>query len=303
MNAMAALNRDTFVEQTRGLQLLGEIVTWDLQANTAVKYADLTSALSTAGLDTKVARELLPRYAFTRAARKMSDERIIRQVGEVEGKLAFQFTKEYLDKASDRFVYDFEATLTLEKDTGNLDSHSDQPYVERQRVLEHAKQLLAEAMENRTTADVTRVIKRLFEKNGDLFPVREAGSVYFVPNLYTEFTDKMQLFVTLLNGRMNRFPVPAGTQQGNKSVTEAVTEGLNRVIAEYKEAVEQFGTDTRVSTINKALARVEKTKFKLQAYGDYLDQRREDLSLSLHNVQERMREKLAEVLAAKDLGD
>ena len=64
-----------------GTALLGEVITWTC-SGVAVTHPALVAALADAGLDDGVARELAPRHAFTRACKKLSDQRIIRQVGE-----------------------------------------------------------------------------------------------------------------------------------------------------------------------------------------------------------------------------
>lgn len=300
MNAMAAVHRQEIVNQAAGLELLGEIITWDLPYNTQTTYANLISALQSAGLETKVARALLPRFAFARAAKKMAEQRIIRHVGESENKLAFQFTKEYKDSTQDRFNYDFEATLLLEKTSGYIEVESDTlTPAQTSEMAQLARNLLAVAIENRNTSDVSRVIKRLFEKKADLFPVRESGSVYFVPDRHSSFVDQIQRFVEALNGRLNRFPVPKGTQHGNKSVQEAVSEGIQQMIKDHIDAVESFGTDTRESTINKAIARLEVTKFKIEAYKDYLSSQEDKLAESLDLVRVQMKQKLDAVLSAR----
>src|SRR5204863_490212 len=71
-----------------------------------------------AGLDESVARELAPRHAFSRACKKLSEARIIRQVAEDELIITFQFTAERRD--CDRFEYELETMLTLEKATGKV---------------------------------------------------------------------------------------------------------------------------------------------------------------------------------------
>src|SRR5262249_57821704 len=100
-----------------GTPLLGEIITWTC-SGVSVKYPDLIAALKEAGLDESVARELAPRHAFTRACRKLSDQRIIRQVAEDEASVRFQFTTEHHD--GDRFEYELETMLTLDKKTGKV---------------------------------------------------------------------------------------------------------------------------------------------------------------------------------------
>jgi hypothetical protein len=300
MTAAEFTARNEYLRQTQSLELLGEIITWDLNPNTKITHTDLVSALSAAGLETKVARELCHRYAFARAAKQMAEQRIIRFVGEAQNKLVFQFTKEYKDSTQERYNYDFEATLSLEKDTGFIEVHSTALTSQQcQDLAEHAKTLLRQATETRTTADVTRVIKRLFEKKADLFPVRDNGSVYFVPNRHTAFVDQIQNFVIGLQGRINRFPVPAGTQHGNKSVQEAVTEGIQLMIFEHSQAVDEFGTDTRLSTVQRALDRIQQTQFKIEAYQDLLTDQREKLDEALAMARIQTQKKLEEVMAAK----
>src|SRR5262249_53756178 len=74
-----------------GTPLLGEVFAWPCPG-VAARHAALVEALATAGLDPAVARELAPRHAFTRACRKLSDQRIIRPVSEDERRIRFQFT-------------------------------------------------------------------------------------------------------------------------------------------------------------------------------------------------------------------
>src|SRR5262245_58507112 len=93
-----------------GTALLGEIITWSCSGVT-VKHLDLVTALRDSGLDESVARELAPRHAFSRACKKLSEARIIRQVADDETTIQFQFTAEH--KEGDRFAYDLETMLTL----------------------------------------------------------------------------------------------------------------------------------------------------------------------------------------------
>src|SRR5262245_30602461 len=92
-----------------GTRLLGEVITWSC-SGIAVRHRDLIAALRTTGLDEAVARELAPRHAFSRACRRLSEARIIRQVSEDATHLRFQFTAER--REGDRFAYELETMLT-----------------------------------------------------------------------------------------------------------------------------------------------------------------------------------------------
>src|SRR5207248_3053227 len=111
---MSGVNGTARWPAAAGAALLGEVIAWSCP-RAAVRHTALIDALRTAGLDEAVARELAPRHAFSRACRKLSDARIIRQVGEDEAVITFQFTAERKDGA--HYAYDFETLLTLAKAT------------------------------------------------------------------------------------------------------------------------------------------------------------------------------------------
>jgi hypothetical protein len=61
---------------------------------------------------------------------------------------------------------------------------------------------------------VTRIVQKLFEKQAELFAIRPQGGAYFTPTAYTGFVDHIQNFLGRVNGRLLRFPVPAGPVAG-----------------------------------------------------------------------------------------
>src|SRR5262249_42560817 len=147
----------------------GEIITWAC-AGVAVRHLDLVHALRDSGLDEGVARELAPRHAFSRACKKLAQARIIRQVGEDESVITFQFTAER--KEDDRFCYELETLLTLDKATGKVSCPLP-------GLATLAQEELDRCIAARTGADVTRLIQKLFERRADLFPIRPQGGCYF----------------------------------------------------------------------------------------------------------------------------
>lgn len=130
-----------------GTRLLGEVISWTC-SGVSVTHPALLTALRDAGLDEHVARELAPKHAFTRACKKLCDRRIIRQVGEDEATVRFQFTQESRD--GDRYEYALETMLTLDKRTGAVTC--DLP-----GLATLAQEELDRATDARTGGDVTRV--------------------------------------------------------------------------------------------------------------------------------------------------
>lgn len=268
-----------------GTKLLGEVISWTCPG-VWVKFPALLAALRGAELDESVARALHPRHAFSRACRKLSESRIIRQLAEDERTLTFQFTAE--SRSGDTFEYTLETLLKLDKQTGVITC--DLP-----GLATAAQEHLDQALENRHGSDITRVIQKLFDRQADLFPIRDQGGVYFVPIRFTDFVDRVQRFIHAVGGRLARFPVPVGTPEGDRSVKEAVAEGLAGVIAEHRAAVATFGEDTREATLKRAAERVRQTRFKLEAYADLLAEERARLERELADAARELRAKVAAV--------
>jgi hypothetical protein len=273
-----------------GTELLGEIITWNC-AGIGAKHLEVVEALRASGLDESVARELAPRHAFARACRKLSDARIIRQVAEDETTIRFQFTAEH--REDNQFYYDLETMLSLNKASGLVTCSLP-------ALAELAQNELDRCLEARTSSDVTRIIQKLFERRADLFPIREQGGVYYVPQEHVRFVDKIQGFVVRLNGRLPRFPIPAGTPEGDRSVKESVAAGLSALIGEHEQAVASFGEDTRQSTLERAAERIRQTRFKIEAYSIYLAEEKSRLEDKLASAARSLREKVASLTVVEE---
>jgi hypothetical protein len=273
-----------------GTRLLGEIITWSC-AGVAIRHLDVVEALRDNSLDEGVARELAPRHAFARACKKLREARIIRQVNEDEKFIQFQFTAEHRD--GDRYSYDFETLLTLEKSTGKVTC-------DLFGLATLAQEELDRCIQARTGGDVTRIVQKLFERRADLFPIREQGGAYFVAQEHVAFIDKVQVFLGRLNGKMNRFPVPAGTPHGDRSVKDAVAEGLGALIVEHEQAIARFGEDTRTDTLERAAERIRQTRYKVEAYAAYLAEEKSRLEKDLAIASAKLRAKVEELAALKE---
>jgi hypothetical protein len=273
-----------------GTRLLGEIITWSA-TGVKVRHRDLVEALRGSDLDESVARELAPRHAFTRACKKLSEARIIRQVSENDKSLTFQLTAER--KEDDRFTYALETLLTLDKATGRV--RCDLP-----GLATLAQEQLDHCLAARTGGDLTRVVQRLFERQADLFPIRDQGGAYFVPVAHTAFLERVQTFLSSIQGQMHRFPVPAGTAQGDRSVKETVAAGLASLIAEHEAAIASFGEDTRADTLERAAQRIRLTKHQISAYAEYLAEQRSRLEVDLAEAARKLRERVEALTACHE---
>lgn len=271
---------------------MGEIVAWELR-NVSVRHADLVAALSDAGLESKEARKFIPQHAIRRALHKLSESRVVAKLSENSGSISFQFTKESVDDGlrlgstpdEKRLRYDFEAVLTLDKTTGRVECKDE-------GLAAIAQSRLDEAMDARTTADVTAIVQRLFKKNADLFPVRNAGGCYFCPEAHRSFLEKIETFLARLNGKMSRFPVPRGTVHGNRSVQDAVAMGIDDAIDAHRKAIDGFTEDTRAKTLERRAEQINATRFKAEAYSDLLAEEKERLDRMLAGLSETLKAKI-----------
>jgi hypothetical protein len=116
-----------------------------------------------------------------------------------------------------------------------------------------------------------------------------------LPIRHVAFVDRVQRFLGSVGGRLARFPVPAGTDQGDRSVKVAVAEGLAAVIEEHRAAVATFGDDTRESTLRRAAERVRNTRFKIEAYADLLADEKSRLERALAEAARELRGKVAAI--------
>ncbi len=268
-----------------GTRLLGEVISWACPG-VSITHSALVAALEAAGLDAGVARELAPRHAFSRACKRLSDQRIIRPVSEDAAAVKFQFTHE--SREGDRYEYRLETTLTLDKQTGAVTC-------ELPGLATLAQEELDRCIAARTGSDITKVVQRLFERQADLFPIRPQGGCYFTPACHVGFVGQIQDLLGRVGGRLLRFPVPAGTPEGDRSVTQAVADGLAAVVAEHRAAVAQFGADTRDDTLARAAEKIRTTKFKLTAYAEYLAGERERLERAVGDAERELRAKVERI--------
>ena len=153
--------------------------------------------------------------------------------------------------------------LTLDKATGKVTC--DLP-----GLATLAQEQLDRCIDARTGGDVTRVVQRLFERQADLFPIREQGGCYFVPQEHVGFVDRVQAFLGKLNGRLVRFPVPAGTPRGRPLASRRPSAaGLAALIDEHRGGHRRRSARTRApDTLERAAERIRLTRHKVEAYAE-----------------------------------
>lgn len=282
-------------ELPTGVALHGEIVTWDLTSQTTCPYSQLVQALKDADLDPSAAKALSAKHAFGRACKTLRENRVIDRLKNAGGKLEFQFTRKHL--TGGRFEHAYECVVKVDAETGVVTCW------ENPQLAEMAQQLLAEAISTRTASDISRLVQRLFEQHGDLFPINpHKGVAYFVPQMFTEFTDKIDLLFAGVGGTLWRWPVPKGTGSGDASVRDAVERGMTTLIADLVAVVDGWNEKTQDTTMLKYASRFHELRHKLQSYSSYLKNKQEHLEHVLAQAGEQMKQKLTDVLQRQSQG-
>lgn len=272
--------------------IAGFVITWDTLEGGLYKHAEVVAALKGAGLDEKEAREFIPRNAFARACRKMSEDRFIDVLKEEGDIMTFQFTKKFMDATGEEWKFAKELNLKLNKVTGVIESKN-------KDVEAKAQQLLNEAMENRTSTDVTTIVQRQFDKHADLFPLRRAGAAYFVPLEHKDFIMKIDTFLRALHGKVNIIPIHAGTGFGEAAIQDAVEQGLSKLIGEYDTSIKNFNIHTQKGTMDGVVDRINEARIKIQAYAHYLGTQKDALEQQLEALNQKLVARVSEVAEEK----
>lgn len=278
-------------ETAEAAPILGEVINWEMpEKGFAISLSHLRDALQDAGLDAGLARDLAPRNVFARAARKMLKDRIIRKVEEDETVIRFQFTAE--QRESDGLRYDREAIVGLDKATGVITC--DDPTIGQRARDEFDAQIGV-----RYAADVTRLVKRMFEDKRkadlDLIPMSSYANFYFVRASREGFVDQVEDFVGRVGGRMLRLRIAAGTPAQNQGVKDAVAAKMSSLLDEYQTEVDGFGKDTRDSSLQSAAERIRILQFKIDSYAEYLGDARDRLTAQLTEARKQLKAKIVEL--------
>lgn len=279
--------REDLVRYAKGMSLLGEIVSWNC-SKVSITQAALGEALKSADLNTHVTPELPFQTAFTRACKNLGQRHLIRKLEEDSEFLYFQFTKEA--REGEYFTYETEGKLTLSKESGKVACTAAE--------LGQAVQVeLDKELPMRKGADVSKLLLKLLEHEAGLFPVRPQGGCYLIMKEHSAFLDSLESFTERVGGQLLRFPVPSGTKAGDQSVKQTIASGLSALINEYSNSIDNFGSDTKTSTLEKAAAHIRQARFKVEAYSSYLEEERSKLDDLLAAASERLKEKVSQLAA------
>jgi len=283
---MIATMRD-MLAHAKQTELLGEVVSWNC-SKACVSHKDLVKLLENLELPTCLMPDLPVQSAFRRACKSLGQKRLVKVLEENAETISFQFTLEKRD--AEFFIYQTEAKLTVAKDTGRVTCGIEELKEAVQRELDLE-------LSRRKGADIGRILVRLIDQNGGLFPIRPQGGCYFVAQRHQDFVNKLESLVLRLGCTILRFPVPSGTREGDRSVKDAIANGLSNLVNEYRLMIDAFGDDTREGTFEKAASQLQQARFKVETYASYLAGEQARLESLLDEASAKLKEKVASLMA------
>lgn len=238
------------------LDSVGTIVSWEPPHEVA--FSKLRQVVIDCGFDAKYARDMLPRDAFSRAAKELCKDRIIRRVDEDDNEIQFQFTKEWLEH--NEFQYEKECEMFLDKQTGVI--RSDSP-----DLATAAHDLLIAHQAKRNTSDITRMVQKIFDdRKGDLVPLRRNGGVYFVPQSHQDLVDKTHTLMVAIGGSLSRFSIKFGDDKTDKSIAEAMADHLIGLIDDLKMSYRDLSSESSDKVKQRRIDKILEMRDKLQSY-------------------------------------
>lgn len=235
---------------------LGWIVSWSVPKQIALD--DLRNALATAGLDPSLAADMRNEHALRRGLREMQDDRVIRKLRREEGKVFFQFTREFLDARE--ITYQREAELCLDTATAVVTADD-------AAIAQQARDLLSQHLSKRLTSDLTRLVQRVYESaKADLIPIREQGFAYFVPSHHDDLVEKSRNLLTAIGGKLRSFAVRLGSDETSASVAESMADYFGDLLKEFRETCVGLSEDTRVDVRARRMESIGELRAKLECY-------------------------------------
>ncbi|MBI3832187.1 MAG: hypothetical protein HY291_21880 [Planctomycetes bacterium] len=198
------------------------------------------SALECTGLDAQFARDLAKRFCFVRAKNRMRADGLIDEVEETEARWTWQLSRRYREQ--ERLGYEFEAAFWFDKQTQTVGGDNAALFGKVQALFARYGALYL-------PSDVSKVVRRIFERQKGLLSLRHAGAVYFVPRENRGLLQRVARFVSELGGECLIVPVGLENELVREKALEvlvqSVREDLVRLFEEMQKARAEDGLTKR----------------------------------------------------------
>lgn len=262
---------------------VGKIVSW--VSPKEVAFSTLRAAIVDCGFDAKYAREMLPRDAFSRAARELSDQRIIRRIDEDADEVHFQFTREWL--SANEFLYAKECDMYVNKVTGAVRSDD-------YELAERAHELLLSHQAKRKKSDITRLIQRIFkDRKGDLVPLTDNGGAYFVPECHDQIVKQVADLLNAIGGKLKPRLISANDKDTDESVAQDMADHMLSLIDDFRASCKNFCSETSDRVRQNRLDELLELRDKLKGYDGLLSSFRDSIASEIDAAEDEVCRALA----------
>ncbi|MBD3404699.1 MAG: hypothetical protein GF411_01030 [Candidatus Lokiarchaeota archaeon] len=262
----------TLTEDSKDFEVLGMVAWWNVRS-VEISTENLSSLLTSCGLDPKHAREHNYRSSFIRALRNMEEKRIIRMVEEDKNRIVYQFTAENKTDGNEfKLSYDPETLVSINKEAYRSTGDIDQATTGRDDI--RSKLVASFNMEKNTyrSGDITRMLKRIFDKEADLVCLRENGGVYFIPSTHAHVVQKVsQMMDELGNSSFEYLPLP-NVSSCRSLLKNAVTDEMELAMQKLHDELQNSDQMTDKKAKHR-LSKIREMQKRINQYEEVLDQK------------------------------
>lgn len=267
--------QSSFEAAAKQAGLLGTLFWWDLGSN-RVEHRVLVERADEAGLD----RTLLPsavkpatafRRAWRAAARRMSDDLLLREIAETPEQLVVAVVREHPDVLNLDLRYEVLGRATFNKKTDSI------ALLEKHDILDGLS-VLFEHYSAVTTEDVRAMVLGFVRRSG--LSIRHAGGVYFIP---PALSDTLRALSEVLRtvGSNTTWALPVANLGDAAATLGALArETLDAEIGAVEQELAAFDAsdvDTRDSTLQRRLRKFDEIRHRTNLMAGALSFRADSL--------------------------
>jgi hypothetical protein len=282
--------KTSFEAAAKNAGLLGTLFWWDL-GNNRVAHAEFARRASDAGLDPA----LLPaavkastafKRAWRAAARRVSDELLLREIADTVDQIVVAVVREDPDVLNLDLRYQVLARAAFSKKTETL------TLLENHAILD-ALPTLFDHFSALTTEDIRAMVLAFVRKSG--LSIRHAGGVYFIP---PELSPTLAALCDVLRavGTNTVWTLPiADLGDASATLGALAKETLDEEVATVEAELAAFNASdvkTRDSTLERRLKRFEEIRGRANLMAGALSFRADSLLDNIAKLEEEVRRRL-----------
>ena len=188
------------------------------------------SALEASNLDPLLAHDLSKRYCFSRAKNRMQADGLIDEIEETPERWTWQLSRRF--REDEHLGYEFDSAFWFDKYAENVGA--DNP-----TLLEQVQELFSRYGGVYLPADLTKLVRRIFDRQKGMVALRHFGVVYFVPAENRILMNRVAAFIKDLGGECITAKIGADNtlirDKAQEMLVESVRKDLDGIVSEIRE--------------------------------------------------------------------